>query len=557
MELNNKQKRAIESNEDYILVLSSAGSGKTTALTQRVKRMLEDGVNPEDILVITFTNKAGKELEERLGGEIKASTFHQLGLAKSREFIDSSLAPIDQDDQLNIIEELLKEFPEIKRKAKFLQNWINNLKSSFVYNIKIETKHDVYLEEFLKAYHQKLTAMWLMDFNDMLRNLYNLASNGKIKYKYVLLDECQDSTLEQYKIVKALHSKSIFMVGDIRQSIYGFNGARPENIREFVDEYSPEIIHMDTNYRCSQKIVRWSNNLISHQNDNLITPANHSRKEKGKIAVRETTDLEQSVVDAVKGLGYKSTFVLTRNNDTANRVLEALKRNGIPAKEKHSLIVPNELKDVRMMLELSEVPTNEFLLEWYVSKKMPEYVDKVRGKIKGILKGHITCPPKIKKSITELISGVVSSEAGKKEVYAQACKLDLTPEKKELLKAVYKIVKDGSVLEFDGACEVVQRELDEKEEGAVVMTFHKSKGLEADNVIIAGAEQGVIPQERDETSHASLKEARSLFYVAATRAKDNLLILYRDTWKDFRMRNIPGEPSRFVAEMKTPAKIEN
>ena len=288
--LNKEQKEAVETVSGPLLVVAGAGSGKTKVLTNRIAYLLEKEVSPYNILAITFTNKAAKEMKDRivnLVGEkammMQISTFHSFGLRLIRENynllnLTNNFSILDSEDSLSVVKKILKDMNvDPKKYAKNFRNRISNLKNDtispeeFIYDARVE--EDKTLAETYKKYQKLLKDNNAVDFDDLLILPLELFKNKEIlshyqdKFKYILIDEYQDTNEAQYKLVKLLAKKyqNICVVGDSDQSIYGFRGANYRNILNFEKDYPLcKKIVLDKNYRSTKEILDVANSIIKN-----------------------------------------------------------------------------------------------------------------------------------------------------------------------------------------------------------------------------------------------------------------------------------------------------
>ena len=282
--LNEAQKKAILEIECPVIVYAGAGSGKTRTLTYRIAYMImEKGVNPSNILAITFTNKAANEMKERIKDLVEfdyyaltISTFHSLcaRILRKEAYLlgyENNFTILDEDDQLKMISDVLAENKEEKRKARSLQKAIS-------YNKCFEIKSDDPWErEMSEKYEEKMKKSNCLDFDDLLLKVRDLFINNKDvlekyrrKFQYILVDEFQDTNKTQYQLVKllALNHRRLFVVGDDDQSIYAFRGANYENIKLFKNDFPEHLSYtLNQNYRSTQFILDGCNRLIKHNKD--------------------------------------------------------------------------------------------------------------------------------------------------------------------------------------------------------------------------------------------------------------------------------------------------
>lgn len=356
--LNKKQMEAAETICGPIMVFAGAGSGKTRTLTYRVANMINEGISPYNILAITFTNKATKEMKERLynvvGGQMKfatISTFHSLCARILRQDIDAlgykkSFEIIDEEDQLGIVSDALTQCNIDKKKftPRQMRKMINYNKC---YNLKPSSPIE---QQVYNKYEELMKEMSLLDFEDLLIKTYELFSNHldilekyRSRYQYILVDEFQDTNLIQYKIVKllALNHRNLFVVGDDDQSIYSFRGTNYENMQLFKKDF-PEyhMIILDQNYRSTQPILDGSNRLIANNKNRQGKFLFSDKKGEETDVIVEALPTEKDEVDYViakikEGVKYKnksySDFAILYRSSVISRNFElGMISNNIP-----------------------------------------------------------------------------------------------------------------------------------------------------------------------------------------------------------------------------------
>ena len=361
--LNDQQLIAVNCNEGNKLVLAGAGSGKTRVLTYRIAKLIQDfNVRPSDVLALTFTNKASREMKDRIESILKISsqglwfgTFHGicrriLKIHWREAELSERFTILDSQDQLRLIKRILKgnNYDEKLYDPKSIQSFINRKKDNGQRSNNISDKDDEVYVAIFKEYENILKQTMSVDFADLILKTYELfRSHTQIlnyytkRFKHIMVDEFQDTNLLQFKLLKLLNNDtgSLYAVGDDDQSIYGWRGALSKNIKSFTDQFADvEIFKLEQNYRSTNKILKVANSLISH-NKNRLGKELWTASERGetvKIFEAYNNDEESSfIVDKIKMLerdGYKKSeiAILYRNNFLSRRLEEELNGRGIP-----------------------------------------------------------------------------------------------------------------------------------------------------------------------------------------------------------------------------------
>ena len=361
--LNDQQLIAVNCNEGNKLVLAGAGSGKTRVLTYRIAKLIQDfNVRPSDVLALTFTNKASREMKDRIESILKISsqglwfgTFHGicrriLKIHWREAELSERFTILDSQDQLRLIKRILKgnNYDEKLYDPKSIQSFINRKKDNGQRSNNISDKDDEVYVAIFKEYENILKQTMSVDFADLILKTYELFhSHTQIlnyytkRFKHIMVDEFQDTNLLQFKLLKLLNNDtgSLYAVGDDDQSIYGWRGALSKNIKSFTDQFADvEIFKLEQNYRSTNKILKVANSLISH-NKNRLGKELWTASERGetvKIFEAYNNDEESSfIVDKIKMLerdGYKKSeiAILYRNNFLSRRLEEELNGRGIP-----------------------------------------------------------------------------------------------------------------------------------------------------------------------------------------------------------------------------------
>ncbi len=612
--LNEKQKEAVIHNKGPMLVLAGAGSGKTKVLTSRIAKLIEDGVSPANILAITFTNKAAREMKERVknligfdANYIQISTFHSLGLKiikENYEFLgyEKNFTILDSDDTLTIIKKLMKELnmnPKFYN-AKLIRNKNSSAKNELI-NVdhfsKIEFDHKIVT--IYKKYCEKLKQGNSVDFDDLLIlpiKLFKISSNilnsYQERYKYILIDEYQDTNEAQYIFSKMLAAKykNIFVVGDNDQAIYAFRGANFKNILNFEKDYpNCKTILLEENYRSTQSILNAANSVIKH-NKQRKDKNLWSNNEKGEKIKYIKTDDEKSEGEFVtkeikklvneKHINYDDIAILYRTNAQSRAIEESMLKANIPYKIIGSLYFYNrrEIKDLLCYLRLINNPKDDVSLMRVIN--VPK-----RG-IGNVTIGHIT-----EKAEAENISMFEAISSGKELIFKQIIEeLQKTCQNLSLTEMVEAVLDKSGIREELSNEKTLENEIRlenleefksitrnyEEEFGEIslddflneislvsdvtehtdginkvsLMTVHAVKGLEFDYVFVIGMEEGIFPHYNSimEGTNDAIEEERRLCYVAITRAKKDLWII------NCKKRLLYGQtqvnsPSRFIDEI--------
>ena len=361
--LNKQQLTAVNCDEGNKLVLAGAGSGKTRVLTYRVAKLIKDfNVRPSDILALTFTNKASREMKERIESLLRISsqglwfgTFHGicrriLKIHWKEAELSERFTILDSQDQLRLVKRIVKtnNLDEKLYDAKSIQSFINRKKDNGTRSNQTSEKDDEVYILVYKEYESILKQTFSVDFADLILKTYelllkheNILSYYVKRFKHIMVDEFQDTNLLQFKLLKLLNNNtgSMYAVGDDDQSIYGWRGALSKNIKNFTDQFiDVEIFKLEQNYRSTDKILKVANSLITHNKNRLGKElwTNTSRGEQVKIFEAYNNDEESSfIVDKIRMLvrdGYKKSeiAILYRNNFLSRRLEEELNGRGIP-----------------------------------------------------------------------------------------------------------------------------------------------------------------------------------------------------------------------------------
>ena len=613
--LNKEQKEAVLYNEGPLLVLAGAGSGKTRVLTTKIAYLINKlEVEPSDILAITFTNKAAKEMKERViklvGADfydMQISTFHSFGLSIIRKYherlgFESNFTIIDSDDSLTLIKRILKEMNLDSKmyNPKAVKNRISGAKNELLspddYDKYANTDFEEKVVEIYRRYQEILLRNNSVDFDDLLiLPIKLLKENPDIlmyyqeRFKYVLIDEYQDTNEAQYVLVKMISAKykNICVVGDESQSIYSFRGANYKNILNFEKDYkNAKVILLEENYRSTKNILNVANDIIKHninrKDKNLWTENNEGSKVK---YYRADSELDEAyhVVNEIKNLlvnGVKRSeiAVLYRTNAQSRTIEEALLKENIPYKVIGSFYFykRKEIKDLISYLKLIynsnddtsltriiNVPkrgigtkTIENLSVLSRSNNTSMYEAITKGK-ELEFKKLIEEIKELEKdlSLTELIDLILDKTGILEELKSEkSLEADIRIENLNEFKSITKNFEEKyGIISLEAFLEEISLVADMEEHNdntdlITLMTIHSAKGLEFDNVFIVGMEEGLFPHVNSMVSHEEIEEERRLCYVAVTRAKKYLELV------NAKRRMIYGQessnlPSRFINEI--------
>ena len=639
-ELNDAQRSAVLHKDGPSMVIAGAGSGKTRVLTYRIAHLIHGGVDPFNILALTFTNKAAREMKTRISkivGDNQAKnlwmgTFHSV-FAKLLRFeghhlgFPSNFTIYDTQDSQRLISSIIKEMGLDKDiyKYKQIQQRISAFKNSLItvkayYNNPELQEADAIarkprMGEIYNEYVNRLFKAGAMDFDDLLlrtNELLNRFPEVLVRYqerfKYILVDEYQDTNHSQYLIVKALSDRyqNICVVGDDAQSIYSFRGANISNILNFQRDYDQVAVYrLEQNYRSTNTIVRAANSVISKNKDQIEKQVWTDNPDGDKIIVhRSATDADEGryVASALferklnNQLKNGDFAVLYRTNSQSRAIEDALRKRDIPYRIYGGLSFyqRKEIKDVLAYLRLVINSKDEEALMRVINYPTrgigQTTLDKlvVAAKETGMsvfellspenrssLKVNASTSNRLEDFATMIRSFQILAESAdaftltehviKKSGLVLEMKKDGTPEgiarlenMEELLNGIQDFVEGQR--EIDGATGSIAEFLEDvalatdldKEVGdddrVALMTIHLAKGLEFPYVFIVGMEEDLFPSAMSMNTRAELEEERRLFYVALTRAEKQAVLTY--TINRYRWgKLIDAEPSRFIEEI--------
>ena len=640
-ELNESQRIAVESIHGPTMVIAGAGSGKTRVLTYRIAHMMEQGVDPFNILALTFTNKAAKEMTERItkiigsteGKNITVGTFHAVFARILRYNADrlgypSNFTIYDTQDSKSLIKEIIKEFnlDDKAYKPSSVLGRISSAKNNLISPEAYAENTEIMQEDAMArrpemariymTYANRCRKAGAMDFDDLLyqtnvlfRDFPDALHFYQQKFKYILVDEYQDTNYAQYLIVKKLAAvyENICVVGDDAQSIYSFRGANIQNILNFRKDYPDfKLFKLEQNYRSTKHIVEAANSVIARNQDQIKKNVWTDNIEGHKISiVRTLTDNEEGKVISNKIFDLKqstdSTFndfaILYRTNKQSRSFEEALRKLNIPYKIYGGLSFyqRKEIKDLLAYFRLTTNPNDEEALKrvinypkrgigktsieqiiiganqygvsmWEVISRPDNFPVSLNGGTKTKLYEFVTMIRSFSAQMNtsnayDLAQHIAKSSGILSELYNEK---DKGPEEveryqniEELLAGIKEFTtsrteeQENSLAEFMIDVALLTDADDDKSEErnhVTLMTIHSSKGLEFKHVYLVGLEENLFPSQMALNSRTELEEERRLFYVAVTRAMETCTLSYatsRFNWGNL----VTSEPSRFIDEI--------
>ncbi len=613
MTLNDKQLEAVNHTEGPCLVLAGAGSGKTRVLTERIIKLIDDGVSPYNILAITFTNKAAKEMRVRVQNKIGdvansifIGTFHSFGLRILRENYDaigysSNITILDTDDTKSLIKRILKEnsFDPADYDIKHIISKISSAKNDGISPLEFSklflNEHDKVIGLVYEKYLKLLKENNSVDFDDLLlkpveifKKRKDILEKYQERFRYILVDEYQDTNSIQYELCKMLARKynNIFVVGDANQSIYSWRNADYRNILNFEKDYkNAHVVLLEENYRSTNTILKAANSVIKNNNEgtklNLWTSIGDGEKVE-YIRVEDEIKESSFVINKIKelvseGYSYSDFAVLYRTNAQSRTVEEAFVRNNIPYNIIGSYYFYNrkEIKDLIAYLNLIYNTNDSVSLERVINTPKrgigTKTIDNIREKANmndislfdAIDSGKEL---EFKKLILELIEDSktmnlsdliedVLAKTGLRREYEldKSIESDTKVENLNEFKSLAVNFEDNGIYDLSTFLENIMLVSDkgqyaEDDNNVNIMTLHSAKGLEFNIVFILGMEEGIFPHSRSFESAKELEEERRLCYVGITRAKKKLYLLSART-RTLYGRTSGTIESRFIKEI--------
>lgn len=580
-DLNSEQQKAVLATDGPTIILAGAGSGKTRVLTYKVLYLMhEKKVTPEEILMITFTNKAAKEMKERMAKMVHVSalpwiaTFHSMCariLRRESKYLGFSdrFVIFDSQDQLDAIKEAMSRANVSTRdfKPHSIHTTISQAKNELITATEYLNFARGYFQETVAKiyplYQAVLKENDALDFDDLILHTIKLfRENEKIlqqyqsRFQYILIDEYQDTNRAQYTLSKLLAGrwKNICVVGDFSQSIYSWRGADYRNLMKFKDDFlGTQTFSLSQNYRSTQIILDGASAVISKNTSHPVLKLWTENPNGEEIEVYESSNEQEEadfIIRTVANMGFKNlnkVAVLYRTNAQSRVIEEAFLHHGMP----YILIggtrfyERKEIKDILAYLRVISNPKD------MVSYKRLEKIGKTR--LKNFLEFQNTLDEKANLKTIDYLDGVIKATKY----------LDMFDEKVEEDRARLENIKElrSVAIEFpnlpdflENVALVEQEYHSEKQENAekknaiTMMTLHAAKGLEFPIVFMIGMEEGIFPHSRSLMDKRELEEERRLCYVGMTRAKEKLYMTYARRRLFFGQR-MTGTVSRFVLEL--------
>ena len=591
--LNDRQKEAVLWGDGPLLILAGAGSGKTSVLTARVAYLIKErGINPKNIVAITFTNKAAKEMKERIikqvgsiGYDIQISTFHSFGLRIIKENYerlgyDKNFTILDSDDSLTVIKKVLKELnvDTSRCNPKFIKNRISSCKNEMVTpdkykNFVNDEISDITYKTY-KKYQETLLRNNSLDFDDLLVKPIELFNNHpevleqyQELFKYVFIDEYQDTNEVQYIFSKMLSAKykNICVVGDDAQSIYSFRGANFKNILNFEKDYEDaKVILLEQNYRSTKTILNAANSVIKNnvqKKDKRLWTENETGEKIKYVRALDEKEGASFVTREIKGLlesgvSLDDIAVLYRTNAQSRTIEEGFLNSNIPYRivGAFAFYSRKEIKDLLAYLKLIYNTKDDVSLTRII--KYPKRKIGVKTienlSMDAVLKGtsmfdviekgkeldfkNLILEMKEKSeslSLTETIDMVLEKSGIRSELESEhTLEADIRLENLEEFKSITKTFEEesgiASLEDFLNEVSLVSDVSEQKDDNTpkvTLMTIHAVKGLEFKYVFVVGMEENIFPHVNCIEEPDGLEEERRLCYVAITRAKKKLYLV--------------------------------
>ncbi len=619
MKLNEKQKEAVLETEGPVLILAGAGSGKTRVIVNKISYLINElDVNPLNILAITFTNKAAKEMNDRVAKlnsitrGMWIGTFHSVCVKILRRFGDTigynKFVIYDVKDQKSLMKTIFKKLGinDERLSINDAVRSIDSYKNKMISPKNLEdSANNIFIDELVKIYYEyerQLKKNNAMDFNDLLLKTIEIFKKSpeilehyRDRFKYIFVDEYQDTNKPQYVLVKLLASKhlNLTVVGDVDQSIYAFRGADITNIQNFTKDYKDsKIIKLEENYRSTKYILDSANSVIENNTNrpkkNLFTSKEGGEKIILKNLYNEKEEADYVVDEIIrnkrKGIGLEEQAILYRTNAQSRIFESSLRKNGINYKIYGGLRFFDraEVKDLIAYLNIIINPNDDisFMRIINVPKRKigSVSIDKISTEdsfyksVKKAVKENILSKKQTEelRKLLELIeyseneldtllpSEIINKIVDKVDYfeYLDKTSKDSSAEKKanvyEFINMATEMEEEINDLTLENFLKEIglQTTMDTKESGEELklMTMHNAKGLEFKAVYMVGVEDGLFPSNMSLGEEGGLEEERRLMYVSITRAEELLYITYTNYRKIFGIEK-PAIISRFINEI--------
>mgnify|MGYP000004702460 FL=1 len=610
--LNEEQYKAVTHLEGPCLVLAGAGSGKTRVLTTRIAYLIDQGIPSYNILAITFTNKAAKEMKERLESLVPdnkafVGTFHSLGVRIIRENctlcnLTSTFTILDSDDVLSLIKRIMKDkgidpkmlAPSyVRNRISFIKN--ENLSQREITNL-FNTAMEQQVLNIYETYEELIHKNNSVDFDDLLvlpvklfKEHQEVLDHYQEKFKYILVDEYQDTNEVQYQFNKLLAHKyqNLFVVGDANQSIYGFRNANFRNILNFEKDYKNcLVVTLENNYRSTNNILECANCVIRNNKErkelNLKGTIGDGLKTQ-YIVCENGKDEALTIIEKIKklyneGYDYKDIGILYRTNGQSRLLEEVFLKENIPYNVvgAYYFYQRKEIKDLLSYLKLICNQDDDIALRRVINEpkrgigeKAVENLSAIarenntsmfasitKGKelvFKDLINDMIKAQEEL--SLTEFVDYVIDKSGMRASLESEkSLENDLRLDNLEEFKSVTASFEErtGSVNLSDFLEEISlvadMSEHKEEKDAVTLMTLHSAKGLEFDCVFICGLEEGIFPHQNAFGSETEIEEERRLCYVGITRARKRLFLTNAKR-RILYGREQVNPPSRFIGEI--------
>jgi DNA helicase-2/ATP-dependent DNA helicase PcrA len=575
--LNDEQRDAVFDNHNRILCLAGAGTGKTRVLTSRAARLWESGISSSNMLCLTFTRAAGAEMKERvialIGGDGKklfCNTFHAFCVELIRRYLDKlgydeGFSVYGQREADELAAKIIAELKLSINRKKFLNARAGKLE----WTTAAERKH---ADRAIKEYEYRLRRNNAFDFESLIQTAKRALTDGEIRkelcaqYKYVFVDEFQDTDPAQADILRLLNPENLFIVGDDFQSIYGFRGAKVEIIMELASDPEWKVVKLEQNYRSTIPIVAAANRLIERNNQTekkLVTdkPGVEIDFRKPMDDAVEVDEIVSRIWESLNDGNRGTTAVIARTNKQLERVKSILKNRGVQYEMLAAAESPLTSAAANLLFAWMAAivnPLDDAAASQIAEKKMSKaaFLEIEHNLLSGadsFMKTLTTTKPgrAFLELYQQIKEGFIASHdtlAGASWLYSNLGAGDVRvlleiQQWQERQAKVDEPATTEALLEFVRICNVADKPAMEiKNDKVYLMTVHGSKGLEFDDVYVIGAAQGVFPNKGD------ILEERRLFYVAMTRAKTYLNISSPRFMTDWLGYPYETKPSQFIDE---------
>lgn len=613
--LNEKQKEAVLYTDGPLLIVAGAGAGKTKTITNRIIHLIHKGIDPRSILAITFTNKAAKEMRDRTMGMLEKresgfenvdlqfdipfiSTFHSLGVFIIKENahligLNKFFSILDEEDCLKIIKEIMRDFdidPKQNEPRK-IKSVISKSKGDFITSETFSRSSASYFQDIVakiwREYEIRLKKDKALDFDDLLleavlilKKFPEVKHQYQQKWKYIHIDEYQDTNEVQYEFTKLLVNKdeNICVVGDTDQNIYSWRGANIKNMLHFEKDFpNTKIVMLEQNYRSTKNIIQAANSIIEKNQYRVPKNLFTENKEGESITICEAFDEQREanyvatkIDEILKDVKPEEIAVLYRANFQSRVLEEAFLEKQIPYQVLGTKFFDRkEIKDVLAYIRASYNKDNLSDI-----KRIINTPTRGLGKvtITKLFSGQVEAlneSTKIKinnfyKTLEDILDFSLKNKPSETVKYAierSGIKEDLSTNNSEDLERLENIKELVSLaLKYDNMENGMEKLIEDaslssdqdslmhKGKGVRLMTVHASKGLEFKYVFVTGLEQDLFPHSRDGSKKEDKEEERRLFYVAVTRAREKLFLCYASLRTIFGMKQV-NTPSEFIYDI--------